>query len=328
MDNKGSMTVESCISFTLFIVVFLMLLTMVKFVMIEYILTYSANESAKSVADISYFVNVINTIQQDMDEQVDSHAESTMNFAEKKITKDLPTIVNAFIGYEISTGETNDSQKKSSAEAKKTTKLAQTGLNMYVDILKQIGTDFYGQFRGSVDEIKGSLKNTYVRGVIEKTLNEKGIYLEKEKLVLEVVKFPETTREYNLNALNIGYLSNGLVFNKDFKNNDAVVVISYKTKFKLPFFPAIELRFSKTAIEQCWINGGNGIVTKYEGDGLLSKVCDEIINFATTKDVYIANNGNKYHSLNCSKLADVQKNKVKETDAIDNGYKACSLCKP
>lgn len=330
ISNKGSITVEATIAFTVFVAAFFLLLTIVKLVMLEYALTYVANESAKSIADVSYVVGILNTWQDEMDDSVDSSAnDRMMSFGENLTTKTMPKLISTFLGLKRATN-TGDKKVIGKANGKLAKTIGKEALSLMGSFISEGVKDLYGIFRENIAEIKTDYKYNFVRQKVEEGVDNCGIRLDKDKLILEVVKFPETKREYTLRGAYFGYLSNDLLPGRDFDKDDAVVIVSYKTAISFPFFPTYEVKFRKIAIEKCWLNGDNGIITEFKAEGVLAQSIDLLISrisgFLTDKEVYIADNGRKYHSAVCPKLGDAHTNKVKEYVAKDNGYEACKFC--
>lgn len=324
MKNKGSLTVEATLAATVFICIMLVLLSMVKLVLIEYTLSYSAYESAKSIADVSYFVNLINDIQEDMDENYDaSVVEQAENLGEYSINT-ASSLTQKLLSYGMS-------NKDKKADAKLVTGLSKTGIQTVLDLGKQVGTNLYGANRDAINTLKKSQKNNFVKEIISETIDERGINIDKDKVMIEIVKFPETNREYTINSVNLNYIKNGLYSGRDFDKDDAVVVLSYKAKIDVPFINSYEFTIRKIAIEKGWVNGDNGVITKFSAEGLLDRGISRIItvvsNYATQNDVYIVNNSAVYHhSRSCGKIGDKHTTKLKEYVAKDNGYRACSSC--
>lgn len=324
MKNRGSLTVEATLAATVFICIMLVLLSMIKLILIEYTLSYSAYESAKSIADVSYFVNLINDIQEDLDDNYDATVvEQAESLGEYSIDT-ASSLTQKFLSYGMS-----DKDKK--AGAKLTTGLSKIGIQTLLDLGKQVGTNIYGAQRDSINALKKNQKNNFVKEIISETINERGIPIDKDRIMIEIVKFPETNREYTINSTNLNYIKNGLYAGHDFDKDDAVVVLSYKAKIDVPFINSYEFTIRKVAIEKGWVNGDNGVITKFSAEGLLEKGISRIItvisNYATQNDVYIINNSSVYHhSRACGKIGDKHTTKLKEYVAKDNGYRECSSC--
>ena len=126
-------------------------------------------------------------------------------------------------------------------------------------------------------------------------------------------------------------IKNGLKAGVDYDKNDVVVVLSYKTELEMPFMPSFEFRMRKIAIEKSWINGDNGIITKFGDSGFFAKGINTFVSMisdhATQNNVYIINNSTKYHrSQVCGKIGDKHTTPVKEYVATSLGYSACGSC--
>ncbi len=324
MKKRGSLTVEATLVSVIFISIMLLLLMMVKLVLVEYALSYFAHESAKAISDVGYLVNIVNNIQEDIDTTYDATAEEKAKNMGDFVFSEGSSIAQTFFAY-------GESKRTAGDKAKLTTGLSKAGVSTIFDLAKNIGADFYGFFRDDVNSFKSKFKYNFVCDIIDTTIDEKGIPINKDKMKVELVKFPETNREYTVNSLGVNYIKNGLVPGKDFDKDDAVVIVSYDGEIKLPFIKTLTFTVRKMAVEKCWVNGGNGIVTSFSNEGVLEQGISEIISLATdymTKNnVYIVNGSNKYHSSpNCSKCFNKHVTELKEYFAGKNGYTACSSC--
>lgn len=324
MKRKGSLTVEATLVSVVFISIMLLLLSMVKLVIVEYTLSYCAHESAKSIAEVGYLTSIVNNIQEDLDDTYDATGKEQAKSLGDFVASKGSSISQSFFSYGISKETKKD-------KAKLTTGLTKAGVSTAVSIAKNIGANFYGFFRDEVNSFKTNLKYDFVCDTISATIDEKGIPINKDKIKIELVKFPETNREYTVNSLGANYVKNGLVPGKDFDKDDAVVIVSYDVEINLPFINKLEFTIRKMAVEKCWINGSNGIITKFEGEGVAEKALSEIItaaiDHATRNNVYVVNGSSKYHrSKYCHKCSDKHVTEIKEYVAKDNGYSACSSC--
>lgn len=324
MKKKGSLTVEATLASVVFISIMLLLVSLVKFVLIEYTITYCAHEGAKAIAESGYLVSLVNNIQEDMDDTYDATQKEEAKSLGKFATSTATSVAQSWFSYGIGKQERKDGAKLVSG-------LTKTAVNSVFELVKSIGTNFYGYFRDDINAMKNNFKYDFVCDVINDTIDQKGLPINRDKVVVELVKFPETKREYTVNSLGVNYIKNGFVPGKDFDKEDAVVVISYDASINLPFINKIDFTIRKVAVEKCWVNGGNGIVTSNSAKGVAEKaigaIIDAVVDFETKNNVYVVNGSSKYHSSKvCYKCSDKPVTEIKEFVAKGNGYSACSSC--
>lgn len=324
MKKKGSLTVEATLVSVVFISIMLLLLSMVNLVLIEHTITYCAHESAKAIAESGYLVSLVNNIQEDMDDTYDATPREEAKTLGKFVTSTATSVTQSWFSY----GTSKQSKKDG---AKLVSGLSKTALNTTFSLIESIGNNLYGYFRDDINRMKNDLKYDFVCDVINDSIDQKGVPINRDKVVVELVKFPETNREYTVNSLSTNYIKNGFVPGKDFDKGDAVVVVSYDVEINLPFINKLDFTIRKVAVEKCWVNGANGIITGNSAKGFLEKgisaVVDIISDIATENNVYIVNGSSKYHSSKtCHKCSDKHVTAIKEFVATENGYSSCSSC--
>jgi hypothetical protein len=310
--NKGSLTVEAVISFTVFLSVMFLLLTMVKLVLVMTILNNAAVETAKTVAtSISYPVAIINGMEESKFEKKLENLEAT-SVKESGATALQDSALSLFLG--------GTNGLKSSLKTSATTNLTNIMEGLAVNLFKE---DFY--------EFKGETEQAICAKLVQDYISDCGINFDEDKLLIRAVKFPETKEEYatvhtaSLSLSEDGSLvatpsSGASATDGDFNADDVIICLEYPYQIAMPFLPSFEVTLRSTAVEHPWLNGTGTGSTRSEGIN---------IKYLLAKTVYVGAKGMSkcYHLENCMTLWQGSKSMSLQQAAAAK-LEPCKVCNP
>ena len=320
MKNKGSLTVEACLSMVFFLTTMLLFLFFIKIVMIEYSIQNIASESAKRISSSTYAFQIIQN-QFNYCESIDDMEKD--NRYGKQISKMVISDLGGgiFNMFTESLFEANDAKRLTSIE-KGSFKL---GINMIKSAGKMVLTSEMAEAK--FFEIKQNMQDKIFQEV-SMSIASSNKFLDKDKIIVEHIKYPEAATVFSKRLSNEIYDKIGVDGKTYLEREDVVVVLSYPFEMNFPFFGKQKFVITKTAVEHAWVYGGNGIVAKQEG--LISKLASEATNIVlygfTT--VEITNNGQFYHRSSCSNLIGEYSTPMRKYNAMKQGFKACATCAP
>lgn len=318
--NKGSLTVEATISLIFFLSIMIIFLLFMKLLVVENALQTTAKEAAKRVASHAYYFKVVES-QMGFVDPADAKAyedtEWGMEIGKYAIKNVGGKALGIFAGNAF---------KKDSAD--KLTAWKKGGIETGVDAIFSLGALFVGDLLepGYFEHKRAAQQNIVVSAICEAD----GLtnLVDPNKIILEYVKYPESSYLYTKSSQNEIYEKINLEAETYVKADDVVVVLSYPITLNIPFFGKQKLVVTKTAVEHPWLNGGNGIAASNEG--LIGKFIKEAADIATYGfvTVKITNNGNYYHEADCSSLVGEYASDIRKYNARKLGFKACSSCNP
>lgn len=256
--NKGSLTVEACITFPIFLCFLLFFVVIIQGAIIQIQLDYAVNETAKELAASAYPLALLNEYEDQLKEnyspaQVFSDQE-TKNFQELNFSTE--NFFTRFLSGQIDILDL---------------KSIFTSLSEPL-LLDNLIFSLYPQYQ----QFKAEGQYVYAGYVLDKFINSH--LINKQKLFLEYVKFPQSDLEY------LRTETEEEAFNQD----DIVIEVKYEFTIPLPFFYQ-NLVFKHMAVEKAWLKGRNGVITRSE-EGLDFNESEE-----ETEYVYKARTGKKYH---------------------------------
>ena len=304
--RKGSLSVEAVISMTVFIGVMFLLLTLVKLVLVMTILNNATTETAKTLATSGYVIGIINEQQADLEAKAENiEPTSLANSAKGTLGSSVITT--------LLTGGTGVDALKDGGKTALT--------NILEGVAVEVG-------KGYAYELKGQAVNAIVGSIVQQYIENCGLQLDPERLMLRAVKIPETSMEFKtlhkealpLSAQDSLKAEPGTDFGKD----DVLICLEYPYKIALPLIPSVTVTLRSTAVEHAWLNGTGSGPADREG------ICIEDLIFGDNRSVYIGarRKGEKYHKKDCITLWRGAE-EMKLSEAWENGYKSpCKVCRP
>lgn len=304
LNSRGSITVEACVVFPIFISVFFLLLFLIRFTCIGMALDYAVNEAAKEIAAAAYPISFVNELE---DEKLQEYGNTKIPTLEEELEK-------LVIGM---TGSRFDNMLGAiiSEDLKET-----DFTNAVQDVLKDYSRGVIGNIIDVMApaywDMKSAFKYSAAEAIIRKHLESP--LINQENIRLQLVEFPQGREEYSIRSSSEIYGKLGLIPEKDFSRDDIVLQLSYDYKVNLPFLRPLNIQLIHTAVERAWINGSFGILT----------ADDEGFNLESEgRIVYITRTGIRYHVESCRYL---RKSKIPIIieEAEESGYTPCKVCKP
>lgn len=310
--KKGSLTVEAIISFTVFISVMFLLLTLVKLVLAMMILNNAAIETAKTIATGAYPISLVNELQEGLETK-----------AEKATPQNL---MESISGSFTPTGILND---LTGGNGKITGGRATEAVKEYIE---GVGV---GMVQELAYQLKGQAVNALAGKLIEGYVEDCGLPMDYERLTLRAIKLPQTDAEFKAvysgalplsesGTLQAAPSSEPDGTDGDFNAEDVLVCLEYDYQMALPFLPAFNLTLRSVSVEHAWIHGtGGGAAKRTEGI--------DISSFWNGKGYYVATGGygKRYHLEGCSALNLANgKKAVTHQEAINSGFTPCKICNP
>lgn len=307
--KKGSLTVEAVISMTVFISAMFLLLTMVKLVLFMTILNNATAETAKAIATAAYPLSYLNAAQEGIEAKAESirpqNLQSTLSGSGEK-----NLIVDLMCGDEM----------------------------MSSDIVGTISSFVNGALDKTeiaAYELKGAAVNYLCGQIIKGYVEECGLSIDEEKIVLRAVKIPETDTEYSTMHTEPLLLSESGTLTArpssaadgtdgQFGAKDVLICLEYDYEMALPFLPSASVTLRSTAVERAWLYGTAVGPSRKEGININNLL------FGDSKVVYIATGGygECYHKSGCQHLWTSQTCVTLEYATQTLGLRPCKTCKP
>lgn len=303
-NNKGSLTVEACICFPVFLCFFMLLLFFVKLACINLTLDMAVNETAKQIAASAYPVSFINELEDDIINKYGTQSIPTVREEVEKLPEYAGIGDESDVYTDILTGN-----------------LQQPDLE---GMIGRIATDYkdgiIGYLIGEASDDYWSYK-TGAKYSIAKMLMDDFIpngLIEEQRLRFRLVEFPQGEEEYAARSSQyseLGFNRDGAI---DITKDDVVVQVEYRFDIPIPLYGRKDIRMVHTAIEKAWLKGGCGVITSTQEGLELSDLQPKI--------VYVTRTGEKYHLGNCRYL---HKSKIPmELEEAKQKYEPCKVCKP
>jgi hypothetical protein len=260
--SKGSITVEACVIFPVFISIFFLLLFLIKFACTGMVLDHAVNETAKEIAASAYPISFINELE---DEKIQEYGNVRIPDPEEELEK---------LGNVLNETDVTDALKDILEDYSKGI------IGNIVDVI----TPAYWEMKSSV---KYSIAETMLREHLDSPL------INPENASLQLIEFPQGKEEYSARSRSAIYGKLGLTPGKDFGKDDVVLQLEYRYSVNLPFMEPLDIRMIHTAVERAWIKGSFGVLTAEE-EGL------DLEPEGST--VFITRTGIRYHKGNCRYL--------------------------
>lgn len=308
---KGSLTVEAIISFSVFLMVMFLLLTLVKMVLFMVILNNAATETAKTISVAFYPLTIINDTQDHVEDLEDT-------LKPEKLGETLKTNAGAAVMSKVFGGSPGQVLKTGGTAFVK---------NLIGGVAVKGLKDYFYDLKGkAVKWICGKLVSAYV--------TDTGLFFDQDKMVLRIAKVPETDGEFKTvhkealllsdsGELKASPSSSATGMDGDFNAEDVLICLEYPYDITIPFLPAFSITLRSTAVEHAWLNGTVGGPSRKEGIDISNLV------FGKNQQVVLPTGGygKCYHKPNCPTLWTSQhKSTIQAAEAM--GYKPCKVCKP
>lgn len=300
--NRGSLTVEACMAFPVFLCFFLLLLFCVKFACVSLTLDLAVNETAKQIAVSAYPIKYLNTLEDDIIEEYGSKQIPTI---EEELGK-LPEY--AGIGdsddalADILTGNLPQPDIKGMIG-----KVASDYMDGVVGYYTDKAADVYWEY-------KSGIKYRIAKALMDNFIHE-GL-INPQNIRFRLVEFPQSEHEYALRKEQYSKLGFG---GADITRDDVVVQVEYRFDIPLPFFDSQDIRMVHTAVEKAWLKGSYGVITERK-EGL------DIFEAAPSTIVYVTRTGKRYHLGSCRYLYASKIPMPLSQAALK--YTPCKVCKP
>ena len=337
---KGSITVEACISLPVFLCFFLALAFFIRIAVINITLNHVVNESVKQLAAASYPLKFLNELEDELvlenpdyellpfDEELkevrDAALEDIKDSAGEKLQGLLPDMLSGNISREEIEGVFLEVVALLKQEA---------AGKVVEDVGGGIGKFLAQKYSQQYFEAKAQAKYAAAGYLIQKFLKASDI--DNSRMEYLLVMLPQSDAEMEMRSADPSYLevSNQIGFVPD--KDDVVIAIQYKTVIPLPFFGRKEVLIRKTAVEQAWMNGSNGVYAmdlaagdEQRGNDEASKAENSVEDsYKKLKEstVFITRTGSRYHKDGCIHLKR-SKIPIKLSQAQKKGMLACKAC--
>ena len=304
LRSKGSITVEACAVFPVFISVFFLMLFLIKFTCTGMVLDHAVNEAAKEIAAAAYPISFINELE---DEKLQEYGNAKIPTLEEELEK---------LAGKVSGGSSGNLFRAIVSGELKGTDFTEA----MQDILKDYGKGAIGNVVGKITPAYWDMKSDAKYYIAEAFIKEhlESPLINRENIRLRLVEFPQGKEEYIARSQRAIYSELGLTPDKDFSRDDVVLQLEYEYLVRLPFIEPFNIRMIHTAVERAWINGSFGILTA-EDEGLDLEPEGSI--------VYITRTGIRFHEGDCRYL---RKSRIPILieEAEGSGYTPCKVCKP
>jgi len=314
VKKKGSLSVEAVISFTVFLGVSFLLLTLVKLVLVMVILNNAAVETAKTIATAGYPIAMLNEVIEEKGEEQIKKTEPASIEASVK---------GAGVNAALTTFMKGDTKKAVGASAG----------SMITDLVGGITVSLLDEAYYS---LKGQGVNWLCGQIVKGYVEDCGLNIDQTRLVLRAAKIPERDMEFKtvhsgaLNLSESGTLTaapsaepNGT--DGDFNAADVLICLEYPYEIALPLIPSVTVTLRSVALEHAWVNGTATGPKRTEGI--------EVNNLLFGKDVYKSGGGagKCYHAReDCISLlrwkGTYEPQKISYTTARSSGLKPCKIC--
>lgn len=309
--RKGSLTVEAIISFTVFIGVSFLLLTLVKLVLVMTILNNAAVETAKTIATAAYPISILNEMQAGMEAKIENTDPATLEESTKA------TIASS-VTTQLLGGNGLKAAKGSAAETLK-------------GLIEGIAVN---AVQDMVYSIKGQAVNALCGMVVQGYIENCGIYIAPEKLMLRAAKIPETEAEFEklhsdpmplseTGTLTASPAESAYGTDGNFNADDVLICLEYPYEIALPLIPAVTVTLRSVAVEHAWLHGTSSGPSRKEG----IQISNLLFGKGTVVYVPTGGYGKRYHQENCSTLWS-SKAPMSLAAAKNQGLTPCRVCKP
>lgn len=328
INNKnGSVTVEACIAFPVFLCFFFLLIFFIKTACISILLDHAVNETARQLAASCYPLSFLNELedellQEGMEYNIPSYGEELAKI--KGYIED--NLASEDMLAKLLTGEIT----------------ADDAGDIIDGIVGNIADDFKDGVRGYfVDryakkyyDLKTQVKYFAAKKLMDKFTKES--IIDKNHLRLILVELPQGVAEFEIKSR---YEDNVQIYKElglSPDSDNVVIAVEYRSKIPLPFSFGKEIVTRHVAVEKAWIHGSYGIYAvddasdddedaneKEEADDEMQQDEEE----AKNKIVYVTKAGKKYHEADCEYIKRSKGYRALTLeDAIEEGKTPCKIC--
>jgi len=175
--EKGSLTLEAILAFTVFISTMFLLLTIVKLVLFMIVFDNVTAETAKTLATGAYPISYINAFQEGLEAKVEYTKAETLE--ESLVNTGKQSLLAGIMGGSLITGV-------ATGKAGLTALIKDTITGILVENLKE---EVYAAKEWSVRWAGGQ--------IVQRAMDASGINYSPEKLTLRHIKVPQTEMEYD-----------------------------------------------------------------------------------------------------------------------------------
>ncbi len=228
-NKQGSLTVEACLAFPVFLIFFFFLLTLSKIAWLNIVLDQAAKETVQQLAAVSYPLRFLN-------EQLDLE----MMEVEADFAHSDEFWLNLFSG-KIKGADFVDLGQRLQPDS---------GYNPVENALLKTWEQ-PGLY------LKNKGKYFLAREILGKRLSGQNVDLNKLKLA--AVELPQSEKEFADNKLRQRF---------NFGPDDVLLYLTYQVDLPLPMGKLKEIELSCLAVERAWLYGSNGIYAGEEAEKL------------------------------------------------------------
>lgn len=293
-NNSGSLTVEACIIFPVFLCFFFLLLFMAQAACLQMTLDHAVSETAKEIAAHAYPLSFLNELED-----------------EKNVAGEAETG-----GAETPEGKIFGNVLVENVSEEDLDKLFQNLLKSFADCGRKGLRNYLVTYENPAYFIlRNKEKYEFTAELLEKHLA--GINVKKENWVIKLVEFPQSQVEFEKKIKDMSsYEPIGLFPVRDFSRDDVVIQLECRFTLPLPIFNDRPLTLKPTAIEKAWLHGGNGVYTNTKEKSLFED---------KEETVYVTPTGERYHHKSCFTLYRSRLTPLSLSEA-KKSYTPCGVC--
>lgn len=222
--KQGSITIEACISFPVFLTLFFIFLFFIKLIAVDMVLGNAAVQTAKQVAASAYPIVYLCDSQDKILNELDMEQilDKLMYNSEKGIPKGVIDL------FSFDTDHKNNQ-----------------GLEMINNTFK---------------DVLDSASHFFIKKILKAYIDEDIVKSDRVQLVYAKLPRSKIGGDDEPQKSSSEQCGINLIEGRDYDADDAVVQLAYDYSFQLPFIGLRKLTLVHTAIEKGWINGSNGVV--------------------------------------------------------------------
>lgn len=322
INNKnGSLTVEVCICFPVFLCFFLLLAFFIRISCIHITLNHAVNETTKQLSTTCYPIVFLNELEDEFVEE--NETSGLLNYQEefgnsKGFFNSDSVSENVF--SQLLSGQVGKEELSGMVDSM----MSDAGTSLEKGMKGFLVT----QFKGKYFEIKSQAKYAAAAALIKKFCS--GSFVDAKQINFLLVEIPQGNAEFQVKKDYPPYSQLCKEINYAPDVDDVVIVIEYRVKIPIPFLGK-EIITRHMTVEKAWVHGSNGVYTTSGSDekGETGQEGDRE-NGENDEDnksqiVYITKTGEKYHENGCMYLSK-SKVPVRLSDAEARGYHPCKVC--
>lgn len=263
--ERGSLTVEACIIFPLFLYFFLLLLFLIKLACLQIVLNHAVNETTKQIAANVYPLSFLNEFEEEL----------SLNGSARTCERSSGGSASDSLWIDLLSGNMHLSQ-------------ASQLVNELTDKVQE-EKDWQNLFRNLLSHqyVGIGKSGAYItaNNILRRNMNKS--ILDLKKLSISLVKLPESDISFKKNNLHRRQMWQELEISVD--KDDVVLLAEYPVQIPIPFWKKRQLTLRALAVEKAWLKGSNGIYTEEEEGIEFDQIGQE------EAYVYRTKTGKKYH---------------------------------